>query len=108
MVHYVTDGAHKARVHYSAGRCYNGKMSVTLYAQNFRSDLGKIFPGHYKNDTDSQSDYYDQGRVEIYEDHPLYAAAIARSEENSRRWAAHRAKVEAKRATRRAARMGVA
>lgn len=84
MVHYVTDGTHKARVNYSAGRCYNGRMSVTLYALDEAGDLGRMFPWQCRN-----------RRVQIYEGHPHFAAALAQWE-----------KREAKRAARRAMRGG--
>ena len=42
---------------------------------------GEIF-SDYENDTDSQTDYFDKGRVRLVEGHPCYAAARVRAEAN--------------------------
>jgi len=78
--HNVTDNKGiKARVIYSLdGRCDERKC-VTIYAKDWDRSLGKLFT-EYKNDTDSQSDYFDQGRVVLFEDHPLYKEARAKVE----------------------------
>jgi hypothetical protein len=114
MAHYVTDGATKARVHYSAGEIYApgttwepGKgrptvKAVTLYAKSFDDGraLGRLFD-EYENDTDSQSDYFDEGKVHLVEGHPLYAAALLRAQGNEaadkKRLAARVERAEAKR-----------
>ena len=96
---YVTDGVTKARVSYSSGPI-NVKQSdgswgmrdcITLYAQDYDRNLGKVLPNGYQNDTDSMTDYFDQGRVRIFPGDPLYAAALARCEANdadrNARWA---------------------
>lgn len=85
---HVTDGQIKARVHYSMDghvRCYKeGIRCVTLYAKDYDGNLGKLIPDAYKNDTDSMTDYFDQGRVVLFDGHPLYSAARARAEANKR------------------------
>ncbi len=81
MKHYVTDGTLKARVHYSAFKMVStGADCVTLYAKDYADGrvLSQIIENGYENDTDSQSDYFEKGRVRILTDSPLYAPALAR------------------------------
>jgi hypothetical protein len=77
--HYVTNGTAKARVHYSAFRMTTtGQDCVTLYAKSYEDGrkLGQIFDEGYENNTDSQADYFEKGRVRILAGQPLYAAAL--------------------------------
>lgn len=76
--YHVTDGETKARCFYSIDNRVDGRKCVTIYAKDFRSGLGRIFDDEYKNDTDSQTDYFDQGKAVLFEDHPLYETARAR------------------------------
>jgi len=62
----VTNGAIKVRVHYNL---------VTIYAKDYGNDLHKLFPNDYKNDTDSRTDYFEEGKVNLFEDHPHYESA---------------------------------
>lgn len=80
--HHVTNGTVKARVHYSIDNRADRRSCVTLYAKDFDSGdmLGAMFGDAYKNDTDTMSDYFDKGKVVLFEDHPLYAAARLRVE----------------------------
>jgi len=78
--HHVTDGATKARVHYSLDNRVDGRKCVTIYAKDFSGALGKLFAADYANDTDMQTDYFDKGRAVLFASHPLYAAARARVE----------------------------
>jgi hypothetical protein len=98
MRHYVTDGETKAKVHYSAGKVYTDPqhdktaLAVTLYEQGYNRNLFKIFGSEgYKNETDSQSDYFDEGNVKFFEDHPLYQEALNRANaievERNAKWA---------------------
>ncbi|MEN9885461.1 MAG: hypothetical protein RL758_39 [Pseudomonadota bacterium] len=81
--HNVTNGTIKARVHYSLDNRWDGRKCVTLYAKDYSDELGAIFSGgEYKNDTDCMTDYFEKGRVVLFEDHPLYAAARERAESN--------------------------
>ncbi len=77
----VTNGEIKARVFYSIGNRTDGSPCVTLYAKDYTHNLGKIFKDIYKNDTDLMTDYFDQGQVELFEDHPLYEQALKRAEQ---------------------------
>lgn len=79
--HYVTNGAIKARVHYSAFRMTTtGQDCVTLYAKSYEDGnaLCDIMPNEYENNTDIHTDYSEKGRVRILSTSPLYAAALAR------------------------------
>lgn len=83
--HNVTNGGDKARVTYSAFRMVStGEECVTIYAKDFASGraLDLIFAEGYENATDSQTDYFEKGRVRILKGSPLYAAAYARAEAN--------------------------
>lgn len=79
----------KARVWYSLDNCvdsdYNVRKCVTIYAKDYGSDLGKIIGGAYENRTDTQSDVFDRGHADLFESHPLYAAARAAAELTARR-----------------------
>lgn len=102
--HHVTDGAVKARVHYSLDNRAPGRPKcVTIYAKDYSRKLGTLFGIAYKNATDSQTDYFDEGHVTLEEGHPLYTAARAAAELAAARWTAHVARTEQKRAARRAA-----
>ena len=78
MKYYVTDGKHKAKVHYSDSRLIDGRTCVTLYAKEYTNDLHKIFDGGYENRTDTMTDYFEKGRVRIFPDNKHYAAALSR------------------------------
>jgi hypothetical protein len=79
---HVTNGTVKARVHYSLDNRADGRPCVTIYARDYGHALGQVIEdGHYQNDTDTQTDYFDKGRVVLFEAHALYAAARARAEQ---------------------------
>jgi hypothetical protein len=79
--HHVTNGIVKARIHYSLDNRVDGRKAVTLYAKDYSDKLAHVFTGdEYTNDTDMMTDYFAKGRVVMFEDHPLYAAARARAE----------------------------
>ena len=79
--HNVTDTETKikARVLYSLDNRIDGRKCVTIYAKDYDRSLGKIF-NEYENDTDTMTDYFDAGRVILFEDHPLYKQARERAE----------------------------
>jgi len=78
---HVTNGTVKARVSYALDNRADGRRVVTLYAKDYGHALGSLFlDGDYENDTDFQTDYFDKGRVRLFETHPLYAVARARVE----------------------------
>lgn len=78
----VTNGSAKARVWYSLDNRYDNRKCVTIYAKDYGHTLGEMFAGtaDYSNDTDYNTDYFDKGRIVLFEDHPLYAVARARAE----------------------------
>ena len=76
----VTNGKIKARIHYSLDNRCDGRKCVTLYAKDYDRRLGEIFTDTYKNDSDLQTDYFDKGRVNLFETHPLYRQARAKAE----------------------------
>ena len=82
--YFVTNGAVKARVFYSLDNRIDGRKCVTLYAKDYASGrtLGEIFPDNYKNETDLMTDYFERGRVVLFEDSPLYVDARVRALEN--------------------------
>tara|TARA_R110002020_G_scaffold33556_6_gene102182 strand:- start:1755 stop:2027 length:273 start_codon:yes stop_codon:yes gene_type:complete len=71
-----------SRVFYSLDNRYDGRPCVTLYAKDYKHSLAKQFPVSYENDTDTMTDYFDEGSVTLFEDHPHYKAARARAELN--------------------------
>lgn len=77
--HHVTNGILKAKIHYSLDNRTDNRKCVTLYAKDYDRVLGQIFTNEYVNDTDSMTDYFDQGRVTLFEDHDLYQAARNRA-----------------------------
>jgi hypothetical protein len=75
----VTNGETKAKVSYSINEILDGRKCVTLYAKDYDRSLGKIFKDEYVNDTDSMTDYFDKGRVRIFESSKLYSEALKRA-----------------------------
>lgn len=76
----ITNGGEKARVSYSAFRMVStGQDCVTIYAKDFESGrkLGRWF-NDYENNSDSQTDYFEKGRVRLIAGTELYEAALAR------------------------------
>lgn len=78
--YYVTNGIIKARVSYSLDNRIDGQPCVTLYAKDYTDNLGAVLADSYRNDSDSQTDYFDKGKAVLFASHPLYAAARARAE----------------------------
>ena len=78
---YVTDGTTKARCRYSLDNRVDGRKCVTIYAKDYSDNLAAIFD-EYQNDTDSRTDYFERGRVQLFKNHPQYAAARCRGETN--------------------------
>ena len=77
--YHVTNGVAKARVSYSLDNRTDGRAAVTLYAKDYSDKLASIFPGYeYRNATDISSDYFERGRVVLFEQHPHYSARLVR------------------------------
>lgn len=92
---HVTNGTLKAKIVYLLDNRVDGQKCVTLYAREYCNHLFEIIPNGYVNNTDAMTDYFEKGRVTLFADHPLYAAARARAEQ-----------VEAEQKARYQARMG--
>lgn len=71
----VSNGKIKARVHYSLDNRIDKRKCVTIYAKDYSDALRNLFASEYKNDTDIQIDYFEKGKVVLFEDHPLYTVA---------------------------------
>ena len=82
--HNVTDKAtgKKARVFYSLDNRIDGRKVVTLYGKDCLEKVWEVLPEVCTNDSDYQTDYVVSDVARIFEDHPLYAAARARTEAN--------------------------
>jgi len=89
MKHYVTDGVNKARVFYSLGEIFNDvkmginggtRKCITLYAKDYGDSkpLRNIFEDKYQNDTDINTDYFEEGKVRIFPEDALYNLALER------------------------------
>lgn len=77
----ITNGDIKARVYYTLDGRVDGRACVTIYEKDCDRSLGKLFDSEYKNETDRMTDYFDTGRVVLFEDHPLYIKARAKVEQ---------------------------
>ena len=77
MRYAVKKNGKKARIRYSLDNRIDRRPAVKLYAQSYDDGevLGEIFPEAYQNLTDSHSDYFDKGSVNLFEGHPLYRQA---------------------------------
>ena len=80
MKYYVTDGIVKVRVSYSLDNRIDGRKCVTLYCRDYGNGLSRMFGDSYINDTDMATDYFDKGRVVLFEDHRFYKYARTRAE----------------------------
>ena len=85
---------------YEPGQWAKGRKCVTIYSKDYDRALGEIFAAGYQNDTDSQTDYFDKGRVNIYEGHPLYEKAMERVKMNDAAFEVRQEKKKAERAER--------
>ena len=73
--HYVTNGVDKARVRYSMDNRIDGRKCVTIYDKDYGRALGRVLKNGYKNETDSMTDYFDKGHVNLFEDSKYYVEA---------------------------------
>ena len=81
--YFVTDGANRSRVFYTMDGRTDGQPCVTVYAKDYDHRLVQILGRDgYVNDTDSMTDYFEQGHVVLRPGHVHYAAARARAERN--------------------------
>ena len=71
----------KSRIMYSLDGRVDKRPCVTLYAKDYENCLDELFPECYENNTDSMTDYFEKGRVTLFEGHPLYDTARQKAEE---------------------------
>ncbi len=74
-----TETKKKARIHYSVDNRTDGRKCVTLYAKDYINDLGEIFSEEFVDNTDYMTDYFEKGKVVLFEDHPMYSKARERA-----------------------------
>lgn len=73
----ISDGINKSRVHYSVDNRIDNRKCVTIYAKDYENSLHILFADDYANNTDTMTDYFEKGRVVLFEDHAEYAKARA-------------------------------
>jgi hypothetical protein len=67
-----TETKKKNRVHYSVDNRIGGRKCVTMYAKDYTNTLEEMFPGNF-------TDNFENGKVVLFESHPLYTAARTRA-----------------------------
>ena len=88
--HFVANELFKAKVSYSLDNRIDKRKCVTIYARDWCRNLRHVFQDGYINDTDLMTDYFDQGRVVLFEDNPHYLEARKVAEEIQAQRAAKR------------------
>jgi hypothetical protein len=67
--------------------------TITIYASNYRRFCGTVATEFtVKNDTDTQTDYFDNDKIRVQPDHPRYAEVLAAFEAQEAKRAARAAK----------------
>jgi sialic acid synthase SpsE len=66
----------KARVYYSINNRADGRKCVTLYTKDYTNCLGDIFADNFVDNTDTMTDYFEKGKVTLFEGHPEYSKAL--------------------------------
>jgi len=78
-----TETGQTARIQYSAfTRISDNRKCVTLYAKDYNNDLKNVFVDifdSFEDNTDLMTDYYETGKVVLFENHPTYDAALSRA-----------------------------
>ena len=77
---HVTNGTDKVKVHYSLDGRTDGQKCVTIYSKEYGHTLGYIIPQNYRNESDMMTDYFEKGRVNLFEGDELYSEARNRVE----------------------------
>jgi alkyl hydroperoxide reductase subunit AhpC len=78
----------KARVRYYINE-RTGIKIVEINDKDYGRDLARVFEGiecAYRNETDTMTDYFCKGEVQIHPHHPLYADALKRAEAELAAW----------------------
>ena len=74
-----TETGKTAKIHYSVDNRIDGRSCVTLYAKEYINNLDEIFNGEVIDNTDIMTDYFEKGKVVLFENHPQYQAARDRA-----------------------------
>ena len=74
-----TETKEKARIWYSLDNRVDGRKCVRLYHKDYSDNLVKVFGDKVIDNTDSMTDYFEKGHVDLFQGDALYAAARARA-----------------------------
>ena len=69
----------KNRVHYSVDNRIYGRSCVTIYAKDYTNTLAEMFNDDFIDNTDYMTDYFEKGKVVIFESNPHYESARNRA-----------------------------
>lgn len=70
--------------------------TITIYASGykgtmrFKGDVAEAFAGNIQNDTDSQTDYFEDDHIRVLPTHPLYSQVKAALDARQARYAKRR------------------
>lgn len=79
----VQFGSEKTRVYYHATRDRDGNRVIFITAKDYGSTaLREAFPDKWKNETDSQSDYFVKDHVTLREGDKHFEEVLERCEKN--------------------------
>jgi hypothetical protein len=73
--YYVANDLFKAKVSYHMDGRIDKRKCVTLYARDWCRNLRHLFQDGYINESDIMTDYFEQGRVVLFEDNIHYPEA---------------------------------
>lgn len=93
MRHYMTDGNVKVKVRYHASTDYKtGQPVVWVHQQEYGYELFSMLGDVCRNETDTQTDYFDKTSAKLTPAHPMYAECLKRAQENDAAWKERQAK----------------
>ena len=72
-----TENMFVAKVRYSLDNRIDGRKCVTIYEDGYTARLSRVMGDQVEviDNTDIMTDYFEKGKVVLFEDHPLYAEA---------------------------------
>jgi hypothetical protein len=73
--YYVANDLFKAKVSYHMDGRIDKRKCVTIYARDWCRNLRHVFQDGYINESDMMTDYFEQGRVVLFEDNKHYPEA---------------------------------
>jgi len=77
--HYIENNGKRCRVHYSLDNRVDGRKCVTIYGKTCLDYMSGII--EFKNNSDLMTDYFENDRAVLFEDHPHYKQARAVAED---------------------------